>query len=491
MDRRLQTEFQGPDFDALLEESLPEQPPEEVVWEVTPWRRAMRRILIGTALQTITFQLWGLSYLLPVLGQILLLLGYRALRRENGWFRFSWAAVLLRSVVLASVWCVHATIYSNCITAAPAFSLWLGLGRLLQLSLFFALWGGLRAVGRKAGVQVRARSALALVALFALLGLLARLGCSGWKLALILLAVYGAILWNLRKIAGVLDEAGYCVTPCPVLLSDRALAGLLAGAMALLLAGGYLFAAQYPMDWSARPSEASATQEALRSRLLDLGFPADVLSDLSKEDLLACDEAVRVVTSSESCRVENAVDAPPVVQFTCVAVELAGEATRWRIIHHFRWLVEPGCHGTEALRLLNPEQADAGWDCGANVSGQLLCERDGVTYLAPYWSLEWDDYQIQSFLHGTVTIRPVLAAFSLPDWGEHPRGYLAYTAAEQWEDMVLRSQFNYMHQASWLQYPVKTALEQLRSEESVLHTPFQKFQHVFRFDPYKADKTAP
>lgn len=200
---------------------------------------------------------------------------------------------------------------------------------------------------------------------------------------------------------------------------------------------------------------------------------------------------MRVVTSSERCRVENAVDAPPVVQFTCVAVELAGEPTRWRIIHHFRWLVEPGCRGTEALQLLNPEQANAGWDCEADVSGQLLCERDGVTYLAPYWSLEWDDYQIQSFLHGTVTIHPVLAAFSLPDWGEHPRGYLAYTAAEQWEDMVLRSQFNYMHQAYWLQYPVKTALEQLRSEESVLHTPFQKFQHVFRFDPYKADKTAP
>ena len=472
MDRRLQTKFQGPDFDALLEESLPEQPPEEVIWEVTPWRRAMRRILIGTALQTITFQLWGLSYLLPALGQILLLLGYRALRRENGWFRLSWAVVLLRSVVLVTVWGIQATIYSGRIAAAPAFSLWLGLGRLLQLSLFFALWGGLRAVGRKAGVQVRARSALGLVALFALLGLLARLGYSGWQLALILLAVYGAILWNLRKIAGVLDEAGYCVTPCPVLLSDKALAGLLAGVMALLLAGGYLFAAQYPMDWSVRPSEASASQEALQSRLLDLGFPADVLSDLSEEDLLACDEAVRVVTSSERCRVENAVDAPPVVQFTCVAVELAGEPTRWRIIHHFRWLVEPGCRGTEALQLLNPEQA-------------------GVTYLAPYWSLEWDDYQIQSFLHGTVTIHPVLAAFSLPDWGEHPRGYLAYTAAEQWEDMVLRSQFNYVHQAYWLQYPVKTALEQLRSEESVLHTPFQKFQHVFRFDPYKADKTAP
>ena len=35
------------DFEAMLARSVPDVPPEEIVAEVTPWRRAMNRILFG------------------------------------------------------------------------------------------------------------------------------------------------------------------------------------------------------------------------------------------------------------------------------------------------------------------------------------------------------------------------------------------------------------------------------------------------------------
>ena len=253
MDRRLQTEFQGPDFDALLEESLPEQPPEEVIWEVTPWRRAMRRILIGTALQTITFQLWGLSYLLPVLGQILLQLGYRALRRgERMVSLFLGSGAAAERGAGQCVVCPrhHLQRLHHCRA---------GVLRLAGAGQASAAGPLLCALGRTAGRGTQGRGAGSRPQRPGAGGPVRAAGPSGaaglqrLEAGADPAAVYGAILWNLRKIAGVLDEAGYCVTPCPVRLSDRALAGLLAGAMALLLAGGYLFAAQYPMDWSARP----------------------------------------------------------------------------------------------------------------------------------------------------------------------------------------------------------------------------------------------
>ena len=71
----------------LLADGLPDLPPEEIVRSVTPWRRAMDRVLTGSALRAVTLSLFGLQYLLPALGTLLLLLGYRALRRENRWFR--------------------------------------------------------------------------------------------------------------------------------------------------------------------------------------------------------------------------------------------------------------------------------------------------------------------------------------------------------------------------------------------------------------------
>ena len=41
-------------FEALLAQSVDELPPEEIVADVTPWRRAMERVLFGLALCMVT-----------------------------------------------------------------------------------------------------------------------------------------------------------------------------------------------------------------------------------------------------------------------------------------------------------------------------------------------------------------------------------------------------------------------------------------------------
>ena len=38
------------DFDAMLEGSVSETPPEDVVEKITPWKKAMNRVLAGMAL---------------------------------------------------------------------------------------------------------------------------------------------------------------------------------------------------------------------------------------------------------------------------------------------------------------------------------------------------------------------------------------------------------------------------------------------------------
>ena len=81
MDDRKRDLERSDSFDELLEESLPALPPEDVAAEVTPWRRAMRRVLVGMALCTVTLNFLCLNYLLPAIGMALTLLGFRALRR--------------------------------------------------------------------------------------------------------------------------------------------------------------------------------------------------------------------------------------------------------------------------------------------------------------------------------------------------------------------------------------------------------------------------
>lgn len=68
-------------FEAALQASVPERLPDKVAAAVTPWKRAMGRVLAGTALTGTN--LWGLNYLLPGIGLVLMLLGFRLLRPEE------------------------------------------------------------------------------------------------------------------------------------------------------------------------------------------------------------------------------------------------------------------------------------------------------------------------------------------------------------------------------------------------------------------------
>ncbi|HCO50788.1 MAG TPA: hypothetical protein DIT21_05145, partial [Oscillibacter sp.] len=74
------------DLRTVFSESFSALPPEEVVRDVTPWKRAMNQVLIGMVLCTIILNFWYLNYILPAVGMVLWLLGLRALRRENGYF---------------------------------------------------------------------------------------------------------------------------------------------------------------------------------------------------------------------------------------------------------------------------------------------------------------------------------------------------------------------------------------------------------------------
>lgn len=69
-------------FEAALQASVPERLPDKVA-AVTPWKRAMGRVLAGTALTALGTNLWGLNYPLPGIGLVLMLLGFRLLRPEE------------------------------------------------------------------------------------------------------------------------------------------------------------------------------------------------------------------------------------------------------------------------------------------------------------------------------------------------------------------------------------------------------------------------
>ena len=466
------------DFEAMLARSVPDTPPEEIVAEVTPWRRAMNRILFGMALCAVTLNFWCLNYILPAIGTVLLLLGFRTLRQENRWLGGCFAITVIRAAYFFATLILNTTILQSAVFTPAVTTALTAVNAVLLLGLYFCFWRGLLAVQKKAGLPARAGGALALIVWHTLVCILAAVQYGGWVVPIAMLIGYGFILRSLCRLSGALDEAGYAIVPKPVRVTDRCLVLVIAAVLGIGCTLGYLFGGSYRMDWQPVDASTQAQTEATRQQLLDLGFPEDVLNDLTPEDIAACDGALRVVAEVEdypvndgrnvlweACNEENeryyvqdTVFDVKELRLTGVAVQLPGERETWMVFHHFLWTVDPGFYGTEVLQIWPAdENMQDGWRFAGDVTGRVLYDRDGQTFTASYHTLGRQTYTADSVFFGQRTNSDLFAAFSLPRHGEHARGYVAYTAAGAQSGYLLNSWINYTHQQSWLQYPAVTA----------------------------------
>ena len=487
-------------FEALLAQSVDELPPEEIVADVTPWRRAMERVLFGLALCMVTLNFWCLNYLLPAIGTVLLLLGFRALRRENPWLGGCFVCAVLRTACVFPSLILNTTILPGdaCRSAAAAVS------AALMLALLLCFWQGLRAVRRKAGLPAQGGGAGALLAWYVLICVLAAVHYTGLLVPIAMLVGYVCILRSLFRLSRALDEAGYAIAPQPVRVTDRCIALVLAAALGIGCTLGYLFGGSYRMDWQPVDTSEQAQTEAVRQQLLDLGFPEEVLNDLTPEDIAACDGALCVVAEVEDYPVNDGrtvsykesdgeggvvsvldtVYDVKELRLTGVAVQLPGERETWMVFHHFLWTTDPGFYGTEAIQIRPAYRSiPEGWSAAGDVTGRVLYDRDGQTFAAPYASLGARTFTANTILWGEQTNTDLFAAFSLPRHGEHCRGYVAYSTTEARDGYILSSGVCYTHQQTWLQYPVVTAMEKRLTAAWGDTGAFRTVQDVLQFYP--------
>lgn len=496
------------DLEALLAGSVSELPPDDIITEVTPWRKAMNRVLIGIALCSVTLNFLCLNYLLPAVGMVLSLLGFRSLRRENPWFASCFAITVIRAAHFFPVLILNTTILQSAVLSSSVRSALTIANLLLLFTEFFCLWQALRTVQRKAGLPPRAGGAVAMLVWYALMGILAAVQYVGLFLPLAMLVGYFFIIRSLYQLSKELDEAGYSIQATPVRVTDSCIALAIAVALVIGCALGYLFGGSYPMAWNAVDPSEHAQVEDIKAHLLALGFPQYVLDDLTAEDIAACDGALRVVfdVSDESLNDGRIVtteeyggDGHRYIQqttvydvkelrITGVGVQLSGEREQWIIFHHFLWTTNPGFYGTESIQLW-PVYRDIseGWAPAGEASGRILYDRDGKTLSAPYHSLGAQTFTTNTIFWGQQSSTDLFATFSMPAKGERHRGYVAYPTAEVQDGYIISSWINYTHQKSWLQYPAVTAMEKRMTNSWNRSGVFRTVQDALQFYPTDED----
>lgn len=487
------------DFDALLRDTMEDLSPEDVPETVNPWKRIMIWLLAGLVLTSITLQFYNLDLFLPTLGWLLLFTAFRSLRRENRWFRLCWVLSGIQVLYYGGVLILAATVWYGRITESLPFQVLFWVVLAGQILMLFALWQGLRAVRRKAGLEPGAGGALALLLWKLAILVLAWMRVDGTVLMIGVLIIYICILrsiWNLSK---TLDEAGYLVENAPVHLSDHTIVFGTAAVVAVGVVCGSLLFHSYPMDWQPENVTQNPQVEEVKAQLLALDFPEDVLCDLTDEEILAMKGAKRVVSGTEDCPMNegrevvdrtNGIHVSRVydvkeLRITGVAVELPGDREQWQIIHHFRWVVNPKFYGTETMQFWPAWHLEDGWEKGKAPTGRVLCERKGQTYWAPYYALGELSFTQNSMFSGNQKRTDLFADFSMPRYAQNYRGYVTYSALEVQEGYILDDWINYTHQTGPVQYPCRTAREQRVSGGFNLSSPFITNQTAVQFFPFE------
>lgn len=460
------------DFDALLSRSLPELPPEDIVARTVPGKKALNRILVGYFLSTFTINGLGLNLILPVIGQILMLLGFRALQHENRWFSACYVFAVLQAFLRFGKLILDTTIFDlpfeDPQSAANAFYIALALQVLLTVVSLLCFWRGLRTVQKACGIRSKAIGVLALLAwnllLCAVFVAQARGQFIGGYTLLFLLVSLIIILWMIARQAKALDATGYVLQPAPLRLSDRTLTLIILGILAIGCTCGHLFFSSYDMDWQTVDSTESAATSETKSQLAALGFPEDILDDLTPEDLARCHGAEQVVVDARTLNSENPTfdNGDYDIRLTNVIVLVPGETPHVVLFNHFSWLSTPKFYGTAALNILPTYEVSAElWRLEDGPTGRILYDDGDDSFVADYHSIEMRT--VTSNLFRNVAPSPSLyASFIFPNQGTRQRGYITYTIAPrallpEGYRQAGYSQMTYMHQKKRFLYPAETA----------------------------------
>ena len=510
------------EFDRSLMEDLSQLPPAPgEVWDYTPWRSAMTKILWGMGLITFRFHFFYLEYLLPLLGAVLLYLGYRTLRRENRWFRLCWvlSGVLLAVHMATDI--LTATPVMGWITQNPALQwglTWLLLG--MNLLMLFSLWRGTRAAFAVVG-EKQPKDWLAQGFVCYLLALAIALWSelvpytettmfgadiidqyqwlvTGRSIAGLILMI--RLLMCIAYQSSALANRGYSITPVPVRFAPTVfLAGVFA--VVLLSSIAVLWLSSRAPALEAQPLSAVHAEEysSVRAHLVDLGMDADLANSLDKTELERCRDALAVydlpLTHAYGENTYNREDETgradvEYVTLRSWAVQLPDDQVRYYLT--FRWLQNPEYNIRDGLTG-DPSSYDPSYD----FSARILWDQDGQTWSAaptvhlgggetpeelPDWALEWYDYELENLGH--LAYIP-WCQFSFPADSENRWGWMAWSQdrSDDAGTLYYLSLLFYRHQVSWLHYPYYSFPQLLASSSITRDGVTQTFGGVYELVP--------
>ncbi len=467
-------------FEHFLYEEASQLPPAPLP---KPWSGPLRRICWGIALNTITLNFLGLNYLLPSIGMVLLWLGFRSLRQENGWFRFAFVLS-----TLLTLWQL-----ASCVLYATPLSAWMtdnvyaiaAIHAIPNLLLYLALWQGLRGVFLAQNRTPKTGAAGALLVYEIFMTALSFIGVSGWIIVLPIMILWILLIRSVYRINRSLDDAGYGLHLAPAQVNDRRAALLWLGISAVALVSCLLCCQRIPMEATA-VEHTPTTQTQLRTALVELGFPEEALTDLTDDEVAELKNAVAVTDAKQSHLLGN--DQEDLYHFKNHFIQVQMPNGVLRYYYWFAWTESPKHRLMEGLEITpSHHMGTLTVPLSSIVSGRLLWNHDGRTWQSRLTSSSLGGYTQNNIFFGSSSYQAFTINFSLPKEGENFRGYVTWWAHATRPGLTTNYNANvrYIHQESRFNYPWHTPTQYQQNVNNLADDRFPTKEHLvlFTYDP--------
>lgn len=463
------------EFDNLLESEISENSLDnEMVKGITPWRRNMEYVVIGLFFSIVSFSDVGtiISHLIMFFAGIMLIVGFRGLQKENKWFFAGYIGSIIKLIIYTVIIINEATIWKDNFLSRLISENGVYLNILSVLVITVCLWRSIRAVEKKAQVTKGSKSPVILIAWYLVAIIMAIYNITSmWVTGFMIM--YVAVFVCMIKVYKSLDKAGYAIEPCTIKVSNKLI--VVGAVIVLSISLVWVYSDNmYTMDWSEFNQGETTEVNEVREHLASLGVPEMVLNDMTKDDILACTDAVKIIIEEEDFPMNEGYEVQEEVapnsymiytkydayeiHMTSIALCLNESENRWKMIHHFRTNEDPGFYCTEAFILSGDELAKI----DGEITGHLVCDIDGKTYVAPYYSMKRDAYYF-NIMGSYMGQNAIYTEFSFDRKADGYGGYISYELTGNDPEILITVQTEFLHQNDRVNFPAKTMLDMLEN----------------------------
>jgi hypothetical protein len=437
------------DENDMEEMSYDFNPSNDEVEETNPWREPISYITWGLVLTSFTLNFFLLQYILPTIGVILLYLGTRNLRRVNRWFFAAWILTMIKLFWYYIQLIIYATpiflLYKNNMFISA-------ISIIFQIILLLVLRNAIQGVYRQASITPTRDPLLLAIIWTVLIAVCAIYSlANNWIVIIPLIIFYITIYRSLYSVGGELSGTDYIFVNASVKVRDNVIIWGYFISCLILVFISCISANHIELNESL---ETATTDSKTRAELIELGFPENIIVDISDEDISMLSGAIHIDSSSDLLTFRQPTQTvgnnnshsnkteKSTLQATTIYIEFPNN--HLYVLVHFDWM-ENKSYWQDGFTIMGEEGFEL-------LNGVLLYNRNGTRYTAPIPRLKNEVVTSYSYF-GAKESRQISGAVSFPFASERQRGYIFYHIQFSKDRLAGVNLFNYVHYNHPFQLP--------------------------------------